>query len=181
MSTISAGALTRNTNEAAVSERTIARRERAGSQFFRHVTTTDHKVIGNLYMITSFVWFLIGGLMALVVRLELWAPGLQVVDNPEQYNEMFTMHGTIMLLLFATPAFAGFANALMPLQIGAPDVSFPRLNMFAFWLYFFGGIIAAAGLFTPGGAASFDAASCSLSHLAKSALDLATTTIGMKP
>ena len=94
---------------------------RAGSIAVKYLTTTDHKVIGNLYMITSFIWFLLGGLMALVIRLELWAPGLQVVDNPEQFNEMFTMHGTIMLLLFATPAFAGFANALMPLQIGARD------------------------------------------------------------
>src|SRR5690606_23792478 len=138
------------TTEAEVSEKTLARREKAGTQFFRYITTTDHKVIGNLYLVTSFLWFLLGGIMALVIRLELWAPGLQVVDNPEQFNAMFTMHGTIMLLLFATPAFAGFANALMPLQIGAPDVAFPRLNMFAYWLYLFGGIIAAAGLLTPG-------------------------------
>ena len=65
------------------------------------------------------------------------------------------MHGTIMLLLFATPLFAGFANALMPLQIGAPDVAFPRLNMFAYWLYLFGGLIASAGFLTPQGAAAF--------------------------
>ena len=65
------------------------------------------------------------------------------------------MHGTIMLLLFATPLFAGFANAMMPLQIGAPDVAFPRLNMFAYWLYLFGGLIAAAGFLTPQGAAAF--------------------------
>ena len=68
-------------------------------------------MIGNLYFITSFIWFMIGGLMALVIRAELASPGLQVVDNPDQYNQMFTMHGTIMLLLFATPLFAGFANA----------------------------------------------------------------------
>ena len=110
------------------------------------MTTTDHKVIGNLYFITSFIWFMIAGLMALIIRAELANPGLQVVDNPDQYNQMFTMHGTIMLLLFATPLFAGFANALMPLQIGAPDVAFPRLNMFAYWLYLFGGLIAGAGL-----------------------------------
>ena len=136
---------------------TIGRKRESsmGSLVVKWLTSTDHKVIGNLYMITSFIWFLLGGLMALVIRLELWAPGLQVVDNPEQFNEMFTMHGTIMLLLFATPAFAGFANALMPLQIGDPDVAFPRLNMFAYWLYLFGGIIAAGGLLTPGGAASF--------------------------
>ncbi len=110
------------------------------------MTTTDHKVIGNLYFITSFVFFLLGGIMALLIRAELIAPGLQIVDNPEQFNQLFTMHGTIMLLLFATPLFAGFANALMPLQIGAPDVAFPRLNMFAYWLYLFGGLIAVGRL-----------------------------------
>ncbi|MFM6849648.1 MAG: cbb3-type cytochrome c oxidase subunit I, partial [Terrabacter sp.] len=108
-----------------------------GQTFVKWVTTTDHKVIGNLYFITSFMFFLLGGLMALIIRAELVAPGLQIVDNPEQYNQLFTMHGTIMLLLFATPLFAGFANAVMPLQIGAPDVAFPRLNMFAYWLYLF--------------------------------------------
>jgi len=126
-----------------------------GQTFVKWVTTTDHKVIGNLYFITSFVFFLLGGLMALLIRAELMAPGLQIVDNPEQYNQLFTMHGTIMLLLFATPLFAGFANAVMPLQIGAPDVAFPRLNMFAYWLYLFGGLIASAGFITPQGAAAF--------------------------
>ncbi len=126
-----------------------------GSRFVGVVTTTDHKVIGNLYFVTSFAWFVLGGVMALVIRAELFEPGLQVVDNPEQYNQMFTMHGTIMLLLFATPLFAGFANALMPLQIGAPDVAFPRLNMLSYWLYLFGGLIAAAGFLTPTGAAAF--------------------------
>ncbi|MHA3837290.1 aa3-type cytochrome oxidase subunit I [Terrabacter sp. AAH1] len=119
------------------------------------LTTTDHKVIGNLYLGTSFVFFLLGGAMALLIRAELVAPGLQVVDNPAQYNQLFTMHGTIMLLLFATPLFAGFANAIMPLQIGAPDVSFPRLNMFAYWLYLFGALTVCAGLLAPDGAASF--------------------------
>ncbi|GAA1971448.1 cytochrome c oxidase subunit I [Terrabacter lapilli] len=119
------------------------------------LTTTDHKVIGNLYLGTSFAFFLLGGVMALLIRAELTAPGLQVVDNPAQYNELFTMHGTIMLLLFATPLFAGFANAIMPLQIGAPDVAFPRLNMFAYWLYLFGALTVCAGLLTPDGAASF--------------------------
>jgi cytochrome c oxidase subunit I len=73
----------------------------------------------------------------------------------EQFNQAFTMHGTIMLLMFATPLFAGFANWIMPLQIGAPDVAFPRLNMFAYWLYLFGSLIAVAGFLTPGGAADF--------------------------
>src|SRR4029079_501508 len=98
---------------------------------------------------------LIGGIMALLIRAELFSPGLQLVQTKEQYNQLFTMHGTIMLLLFATPLFAGFANVIMPLQIGAPDVAFPRLNMLAYWFYLFGGLIASAGFFTPQGAASF--------------------------
>ena len=114
------------------------------------MTTTDHKVIGKLYLITSFVFFLIGGLMALLIRAELAYPGLQVV-NDELYNQLFTMHGTIMLLLFATPLFFGFANVIMPLQIGSPDVAFPRLNMFSYWLFLFGGLIAGVRLPDPAG------------------------------
>lgn len=118
------------------------------------ITSTDHKVIGYMYLITSVLWFFIAGLMALVIRAELAVPGLQVVSL-EQYNQLFTMHGTIMLFLFATPLFVGFGNVIMPLQIGAPDVAFPRINMFGYWLFLFGGLIVAAGFFTPGGAASF--------------------------
>ncbi len=93
--------------------------------------------------------------MALVIRVELFAPGLDVVPTNEQYNQLFTMHGTIMLLMFATPLFAGFANVAMPLQIGAPDVAFPRLNALAYWLFIFGSLIAVAGFLTPQGAAAF--------------------------
>ncbi|HPJ17562.1 MAG TPA: cbb3-type cytochrome c oxidase subunit I, partial [Actinomycetota bacterium] len=118
------------------------------------ITSTDHKIIGQLYLITSFAYFLLAGLMALVIRAELAEPGMQLVSNA-QYNQLFTMHGTIMLFLFATPLFVGFGNVIMPLQIGAPDVAFPRLNMFAYWLYLFGGLIAASGFLTPEGAASF--------------------------
>ena len=82
--------------------------------------------------------------MALLMRSELAFPGQQVV-NEELYNQLFTMHGTIMLLLFATPLFFGFANVVMPLQIGSPDVAFPRLNMLSYWFFLFGGIIAAPG------------------------------------
>src|SRR6195952_6124429 len=109
-----------------------------GNIVVKWITTTDHKTIGYLYLITSFIYFLLGGVMALVIRAQLFAPGLSVVATGEQYNQLFTMHGTIMLLMFATPLFAGFANVLMPLQIGAPDVAFPRLNGLAFWLYTFG-------------------------------------------
>ena len=119
------------------------------------LTTTDHKKIGYLYLITSFIYFLIGGVMALVIRAQLAAPGLDIVQTKEQYNQLFTMHGTIMLLMFATPLFAAFANILMPVQIGAPDVAFPRLNAIAYWFYSFGSFISVAGFFTPQGAASF--------------------------
>jgi cytochrome c oxidase subunit 1 len=126
-----------------------------GNLFVEWMTTTDHKKIGHLYLITSFMYFLIGGVMALVIRAQLFAPGLEIVATKEQYNQLFTMHGTIMLLMFATPLFAGFANVLLPLQIGAPDVAFPRLNALAYWFYSFGSLIAVAGFLTPQGAASF--------------------------
>ncbi|MBD3781569.1 MAG: cytochrome c oxidase subunit I [Micrococcales bacterium] len=149
-------ALLRESPVATVRSATVRRpRPGMGTMVANWLSTTDHKVIGKLYMVTSFVLFLFGGLLALVMRAELFEPGLQVVGNPEQYNQLFTEHGTIMLLLFATPLFAGFANAIMPLQIGAPDVSFPRLNMFAYWLYLFGALIVLAGFLTPGGSAAF--------------------------
>ena len=128
---------------------------RKGNVFVDWLTTTDHKKIGYLYLITSFAYFLIAGVMALVIRAQLFAPGLEVVATKEQYNQLFTMHGTIMLLMFATPLFAGFANVLMPLQIGSPDVAFPRLNALAYWFFSFGSLIAVAGFLTPQGAASF--------------------------
>src|SRR4051794_18793028 len=105
-------------------------------------------MIGKLYLSAAFAWFLIAGIMALVMRSELAAPGQQFVDD-ELYNQLFTMHGTIMLLLFATPLFFGFANVIMPLQIGSPDVAFPRLNMFSYWLFLPGGRIAASRVLTP--------------------------------
>ena len=114
-------------------------RAAGGAAVVRWVTTTDHKIVGQLYLITSFAFFLVGGLMAMVMRAELARPGSQLVSN-EQYNQLFTMHGTVMLLLFATPLFVGFANVIMPLQIGAPDVAFPRLNMLSYWLFLFGGL-----------------------------------------
>jgi len=125
-----------------------------GKMAVKILTSTDHKVIGYLYLGTSFAWFLIGGILALLLRAELTRPGMQFLSS-EQYNQVFTMHGTIMLLMFATPLFVGFANVIMPLQIGAADVAFPRMNMLSYWLYFFGGIVAFAGFLTPGGAASF--------------------------
>jgi len=125
-----------------------------GQQVVRVLTTTDHKLIGKMYLTTSFAFFIVGGIMALLMRSELAFPGQQLV-NDEVYNQLFTMHGLIMLLLFATPLFFGFANVIMPLQIGSPDVAFPRLNMMSYWMYLFGGLIAASGFLTPSGAADF--------------------------
>ena len=118
------------------------------------LTTTDHKKIGHLYLITSFGFLLVGGVLAMLIRVELLQPGIQLLSN-EQYNQSFTLHGTIMLLLFATPTFAGFANEIVPLQIGSPDVAFPRLNMLSYWLFLFGGLIVVVAMAVPGGAADF--------------------------
>ncbi|MDT7716310.1 MAG: cytochrome c oxidase subunit, partial [Pseudonocardiales bacterium] len=125
-----------------------------GSALLGLLQTTDHKVIGMLYLVTSMAFFFVGGSMAMLIRAELARPGLQFLSN-EQYNQLFTMHGTIMLLLYATPILFAFANLIMPLQIGAPDVAFPRLNAFSFWAFAFGGIIVLSGFLTPGGAADF--------------------------
>ncbi|MCC9741564.1 cytochrome c oxidase subunit I [Streptomyces sp. MNU89] len=130
------------------------RRRSRGAVVVSWLTTTDHKKIGHLYLITSFAFFLLGGVLALAIRAELARPGLQLLTN-EQYNQAFTLHGTVMLLLFATPTFAGFANAIMPLQIGSPDVAFPRLNMLSYWLFLFGGLIVVGSLLTSSGAADF--------------------------
>ncbi len=119
-----------------------------GAKITKVLTTTDHKTIGLLYLCTSFAFFIFAGFLAELMRAELARPGLQFLSN-EQYNQLFTMHGTIMMFLFAPPAAYGLANFIMPLQIGAPDMSFPRLNAFSYWLYLFGGLTAAAGFLTP--------------------------------
>jgi cytochrome c oxidase subunit 1 len=125
-----------------------------GSRLTALLRTTDHKTIGLMYLVTAGSWFIVGGFMAMLMRGELAQPGLQFL-SPEQYNQVFTMHGTIMLLLFATPLFLAFGNLIMPLQIGAPDVAFPRLNAFSYWLYLFGSLIVGLTLVTPGGAPGF--------------------------
>jgi cytochrome c oxidase subunit 1 len=125
-----------------------------GSVIVSWITSTDHKVIGYLYLITSFVLFLGSGIGASLMRAELAAPGLQLM-SPERYNQLFTIHGTVMMFLFATPLFAGFANVIVPLQIGSPDVAFPRLNMFSYWLFLFGSLIILSSFFARGGAADF--------------------------
>jgi cytochrome c oxidase subunit I len=131
-----------------------ARRAAKGSVLIKMMHTTDPKDIAILYLVTTFAFFLVGGAMALLIRGELAVPGQQFLSN-EQYNQLFTMHGTIMLLLYATPSLFGFANYIVPLQIGAPDVAFPRLNALSYWLFLFGALIVTSSFLTPGGAADF--------------------------
>jgi cytochrome c oxidase subunit 1 len=125
-----------------------------GAALLQLLRTTDHKQIGVMYLVTTFAFFMAGGAMAMLIRTELARPGLQYL-SAEQYNQLFTMHGTIMLLLYATPSVFGFANFVLPLQIGSPDVAFPRLNALSFWLFLFGGLLMLGGFLTPGGAADF--------------------------
>jgi cytochrome c oxidase subunit 1 len=118
------------------------------------VTSTDHKRIGVSYMVTAFVFFLIGGALAGVIGAELWEPGQQVVDEGT-YNELFTMHGSIMLFLFLGPFAFGLANYFVPIHIGAKDMAFPRLNALSYWAFLFGGLTMLAGFLTADGAADF--------------------------
>ncbi|MCI6205622.1 MAG: cbb3-type cytochrome c oxidase subunit I [Corynebacterium glucuronolyticum] len=127
---------------------------RRGNIFWELLTTTDHKLLGIMYIVMCYVWYVIGGIMALLIRAELFHPGMQFLSN-EQYNQLFTMHGTIMLLAYGTPIVWGFANYIVPLQIGAPDVAFPRLNAFGFWITQVGIVAFCAGFVTPGGAGDF--------------------------
>lgn len=125
------------------------------SGFYRWLTSTDHKVIGKNYMYTSLVFFFLAGIMALLIRTQLLAPNNHFV-SPQTYNELFTIHGSIMMFLFAGPfAFGGFANYIIPLQIGAPDMAFPRLNSLSYWLYLTGGVTMLLGFLTASGAAAF--------------------------
>ena len=119
---------------------------------YEWLTTTDHKKIGILYLVNSFVFFFIGGIFALTVRTELAAPGLQVLHDELLYNQLFTMHGTVMIFLFIIPVLVGFGNYVVPLQIGAPDMAFPRINALSFWMLPLAGILLLSG-FLGGGVA----------------------------
>ncbi|HMD11851.1 MAG TPA: cbb3-type cytochrome c oxidase subunit I, partial [Marmoricola sp.] len=113
------------------------------------LTTVDHKRIGILYIVTTFVFFLAGGVLALLMRSQLATPDEHIVTGGS-YNELFTMHGTTMIFLVIVPVWAGFANYLIPLMIGARDVAFPRLNAYSYWAWLFAGLFTYSSWFLGG-------------------------------
>ena len=116
------------------------------------IATVDHKRIGILYISTALVFFLFGGAMAELMRAQLARPNEDFIVR-NSYNELLTMHGTIMIFLVVVPVWAGFANFLVPLMIGARDMAFPRLNAFSYWMFLLGGVVLLGSFFAKGGAA----------------------------
>ncbi|HEX9234870.1 MAG TPA: cbb3-type cytochrome c oxidase subunit I, partial [Actinomycetota bacterium] len=138
---------------------TVERTEAGGSEgpgatsILEWITTTNHKNIGLLYIGTTLVFFLAGGIMALLIRTELAQPGLQFLHK-QTYNELFTIHGTTMIFLFIAPMGLGLANYFVPLQVGAPDMAFPRMNALSYWLFLGGGITILSSFAASHGAAA---------------------------
>jgi cytochrome c oxidase subunit 1 len=127
----------------------LLRRPTSTEGFWSWLTTVDHKRIGILYGVTAFIFFLLGGIEALLIRLQLARPNLDVL-TADRYNQMFTMHGTTMVFLVIMPLSAAFFNFLVPLMIGARDVAFPRLNALSYWVFLFGGLLLYASFFFGG-------------------------------
>src|SRR4029079_7899586 len=117
----------------------------------RWVYATNRKDIGTLYLLFSLTMLMVGGVLAMLIRAELFQPGLQFV-NPELFNQLTTMHGLIMVFGAIMPAFVGFANWMIPLQVGAADMAFARMNNFSFWLLPPAALLLAGSFFVPGGA-----------------------------
>src|SRR5262247_1878162 len=116
----------------------------------RWVYATNHKDIGTMYLLFSLTMFFVGGAMAMVIRAELFQPGMQLVD-PQFFNTMTTMHALIMIFGAVMPAFVGLANWMIPLQVGAPDMALPRMNNFSFWILPFAFTLLLGTLLVPGG------------------------------
>src|SRR5947209_11372911 len=116
------------------------------------LVAVDHKRIGIMYIATSLMWFVAGGILAVLMRSQLATPGEKFLTK-DSYNQVLTMHGTTMIFLVVVPILAGFANYLVPLMIGARDMAFPRLNALSFWLYLLGGLVLMLSFFAKGGAA----------------------------
>ena len=117
----------------------LVRRPRSSTGFWSWFTTIDHKRIGILYGVTAFAFFLVGGFEALLIRLQLAQPNGTIL-SADAYNQVFTMHGTTMIFLVVMPLSAAFFNFIMPIQIGARDVAFPRLNAFSYWTFLLGAL-----------------------------------------
>ncbi len=129
--------------------KTIPMQQHRATGVARWLTTTDHKDIGILYILSGIVFFLIGGLEALLIRIQLAQPGQRII-SPELYNQLFTMHGTTMIFLFGMPILIGVANYVAILMIGARDMAFPRLNAFSFWVFLLGGLVLYSSFFLGG-------------------------------
>ena len=119
---------------------------RSSKRWIDWILTTDHKRIGIMYIVATFVFFMLGGVEALLMRAQLSVPNNSLV-TAEHYNQLLTLHGTTMIFLFVVPVMAGFGNYFLPLMIGARDMAFPRLNALSFWLLMAGGIVFYASLF----------------------------------
>ena len=117
------------------------------------LTTTDHKRIGILYIVTTVGFFLVAGVLSLIIRAQLAQPGLHLVGR-QAYAELFTLHGTAMIFLFVAPFGLGLANYVLPLQVGAPEMAFPRLNALSYWMFLSGGLVVFSGLAAGSGAAA---------------------------
>ncbi len=129
---------TRTIGDSAIT--TVVRRRTLGETYVgQWLTTTDHKMIGMMYIITGFLFFMVGGLEALLIRAELARPDGKIL-SPDIYNQIFTMHGVTMIFLFVMPTLTGFGNYVVPLMIGARDMAFPRMNAFGFWTTLFAGM-----------------------------------------
>jgi cytochrome c oxidase subunit I len=122
------------------------------SRVYEWLTTTDHKKIGVMYMVSAFLFFLVGGVYALIIRAELAVPGIQFLEF-ETYNQIFTLHGTVMIFFFVMPMWTGLANYIVPLQVGAADMAFPRINALSYWLIPVAGLMLFSG-YAMGGAAN---------------------------
>ena len=118
--------------------------------FTRWLYTTNHKDIGTMYLIFAFVMLFVGGGMAMLIRLELFQPGLQFLQ-PAFFNQMTTMHGLVMVFMAIMPAFVGLANWMIPMMIGAPDMALPRMNNWSFWILPFAAVLMVSTLFMDGG------------------------------
>jgi cytochrome c oxidase subunit 1 len=129
----------------------FTRPKAGGTGWKSWLTTVDHKKIGIMYGATALVFLLMGGFEAILIRVQLWSPRGTLL-SANAYNQVFTMHGTTMVFLVVMPIGAAFANYLMPLQIGARDVAYPRINAYSFWMFLFGGVFLNTSWLLGGGA-----------------------------